>query len=156
MNKYLVMTVTLIILAMLIGCETGPPRTVEDGETRLSSLVDDYIAECGTITPFGTEKYEDTEKNLKSAKINEAYLARTQTLAKEIEAIEAGEGEGDALKELFYYAGLFLYVLETRAEAFDMIDESLLDFEKILMSARFAVAIELANDKMTEVQAYCD
>lgn len=154
MGKYIAIIPVSFLLLASLGCDYFPPRTVDDGNERLSEMVDDYVAECDAITPFGTEKYEDTESNLKLAKINEGYLTRAETLAKQIEAIEPGEGEGDALKELHYHTGLFLYVLETRAEAFDMIDEDLGEGMQMLMSARFAVVIEQANEKMREVQSY--
>ncbi len=153
MGKYIaIISVSFLLLASL-GCDYFPPRTVEDGKTRLSGLVEDYLAECNAITPFGTEQYEDTGDNLKLAKINEGYLTRARELLKQIEAIEPGE-QGDALKVLRSNTALFVDILETRADAFSTVDDSLSSIEQALYSARFAVLIGVTNDEMSQLQSY--
>jgi hypothetical protein len=154
-KKLIEITVSLIILFTFIGCNYFPPRTVGDGEERLIKLVDDYITECGTVKPFGTEKYEDFEDNAELAKINEDYLARSRELLKQIEAINAGDN-GDELKSLRTNAALFAEILETRSEAFSTVDPELSTIEQALYSARFAVLIEVANDEMRQLQANLD
>ena len=153
MYKYLGVLAVLYLILTALGCDYFPPRTVEGGQARLSGLVEDFLAECNAITPFGTEKYEDTESNLKLAKINEKYLTEARDLLKEIEAIEPGE-EGDALKELRSNAALFVDILEVREDAFSMVNENFNDLEKGLYAGRFAVLIKVANDEMSQLQAY--
>ncbi|MCP4231403.1 MAG: hypothetical protein GY771_14815 [bacterium] len=154
MGKYFAIISVLFLLLASLGCDYFPPRNVEDGKSRLSKLVDEYIAECGNITPFGTEKYEDTEGNLKLAKINEKYIAEARDLLKVIEDISPGEEEGDALKVLRTNADLFVNVLELREDAFSMVNENISDLEMGLYSARFAVLIKVANDEMGQLQEY--
>lgn len=152
MKKPIGIIALLILLLTLIGCDYFPPRTVEDGKERLAKLVDDYITECNTVRPFGTEKYEDFADNAKLAKITEDYLTRADELLKQIKAIDPGE-QGNDLKELRVNAASFVEILKMREEAFSTVDPELSFIEQALYSAQFAVLIELANDAMRQIQS---